>query len=155
MVVYADTSFLLSLYTFDANHECAAVTIEKMKIAIVFTSLQRHEFRNAIRLCVFRKDISVTQRDAILKCIEDDLRSGFLVDTHLGWAELFYKAETLSATHTERLGIRGMDILHIAAASVLETRDFLTFDQRQKALAEEAGLRVRPSPQEKELWKRA
>ena len=144
MVTYADTSLLLSLYTPDAHHGQAVALVTEIKTALALTPLQRHEFRNAIRLCVFRKEMTASERDDVLQCVDADMRSGFLVDTQITWSDLFREAETLSAAHTESLGIRGMDILHVAAARVLRTPDFLTFDKRQRALAAQAGLHVRP-----------
>lgn len=52
------------------------------------------------------------------------------------------EAERLSAQHSERLGTRSLDILHVAFAVVLGAREFLSFDQRQAALAAAAGLTV-------------
>jgi hypothetical protein len=37
-----------------------------------------------------------------------------------------------------------MDLLNVAAAVVTKSRIFLTFDTRQRAVAEAAGLHVRP-----------
>lgn len=145
MVAYADTSFFLSLYTADANHEAAVEQLKRIRAALPFTPLQRHEFRNAARLQVFRKDMTEQDREAVLRNIETDLRDGFLVDTGIAWPAVFAEAETLSAAHTERLGTRGMDILHVAAARAIGAQDFLTFDTRQKALALKAGLKVKPT----------
>ncbi len=84
------------------------------------------------------------ERDAVLRDIETDLRDGFLVESGVAWPAVFTKAETLSAAHTERLGTRGMDLLHVAVACAIGAREFLTFDKRQKALARKAGLKVHP-----------
>ncbi len=144
MVTYADTSFLLSLYTADANHAAAIEQLKRIKAAMPFTPLQRHELRNAVRLQVFRKDITERDRDAVLRNIDADVKDGFLVETGLPWVSVFAEAETLSADHAERLGTRGMDILHVAAARAIGAHDFLTFDGRQKTLAAKAGLKVKP-----------
>lgn len=40
------------------------------------------------------------------------------------------EAERLSALHSETLGTRTLDILHVAAALVLGCPAFLTFDRR-------------------------
>ena len=48
----------------------------------------------------------------------------------------------LSALHSEILGTRSLDVLHVACALVLGGNDFLTFDHRQGALAKAAGLKV-------------
>lgn len=53
------------------------------------------------------------------------------------------EAERLSASHAERLGTRSLDILHIAAALVEGSRQFLTFDTRLAKLAKASGLKVK------------
>ena len=144
MVAYADTSFLLSLYTADANHNTAVDLVKRETYSFPFTAFQRHEVRNAVRLQVFRKDITEPERDAVLRNVEADFQDGFLVDTGLAWPFVFTEVEKLSAVHTERLGIRGMDVLHVAIARAIGALEFLTFDARQKALAAAAGLRAIP-----------
>lgn len=144
MVAYADTSFFLSLYTADAHHETAVEQLKRIKAALPLTQFQRHELRNAARLQVFRKDMTEQDREAVLRNIEADVKDGFLVEAGIAWPAVFAEAETLSAVHTERLGTRGMDILHVAVALVIGAQDFLTFDTRQKALAVKAGLKVKP-----------
>ncbi len=54
------------------------------------------------------------------------------------------ESEALSAAHTEKIGTRAFDVLHVAAAAVLGAKDFYTFDARQKALAVKAGMKVKP-----------
>jgi len=142
MVVYADTSFLLSLYTADANHEAAVALLKHGKTVIPFTLIQRHELRNAVRLQVYRKDMSGQEGDAVLRNIEADVQGGFLPATGVAWPDVFVEAEALSAAHTEQMGIRGMDILHVATARAIGAREFYTFDNRQKSLAGKAGMRV-------------
>lgn len=57
-------------------------------------------------------------------------------------------ARNLSAKHTERLGCRGFDLLHVALALELECEAFLTADRIQGALARAEGLEVTVSPDE-------
>lgn len=52
------------------------------------------------------------------------------------------EAERLSALHSERLGTRSLDILHVAAALVLGSTEFLSLDERQTRLARAAGITV-------------
>jgi hypothetical protein len=52
------------------------------------------------------------------------------------------ESERFSAMHSETLGTRSLDILHVAAAVVMGRSVFLTFDLRQSALAKAAGLTV-------------
>jgi len=72
------------------------------------------------------------------------LGKGNLVETALPWLEVMTEAGRLGRAHTMTLGWRGMDLLNVAAAVAIKARVFLTFDTRQQALAQAAGLRVRP-----------
>jgi predicted nucleic acid-binding protein len=47
----------------------------------------------------------------------------------------------LSQTYSPTLGTRTLDVLHVACALELRMRHFLTFDHKQKQLAEAVGLR--------------
>jgi predicted nucleic acid-binding protein len=144
MVAYGDTSFLYSLYGHDSNSAEARAMGSTLKVPLAFTQLQRHELRNAFRLAVFRKVMTEDRCGAVLAQIEADSRTGVLVETPVSWAEVYSEAEALSAAHSKILGTRGFDVLHVAAAIALGTRNFLTFDARQMSLAVKAGLKVNP-----------
>jgi predicted nucleic acid-binding protein len=144
LVVYADTSFLVSLYAQDANSAEARDLVSGLTTPFAFTPLHAHEARNAVRLAVFRKEINAEQCTAVLTAMETDEQTGVLSKLAVSWAEVFDQAEAMSAMHTAALGTRAMDVLHVAAATVLAAKEFLTFDDRQKALAVQAGLKVRP-----------
>jgi hypothetical protein len=144
MVAYADTSFLVSLYGQDANSAPAQQMAAALKVPLALTPLLRHEARNAVRLAVFRKEITAVERQRVIAAIEADVQTGALADSPLTWADVYRQAETLSANHTEQLGTRASDVLHVAAALALGVKEFYTFDTRQKALATAAGLKVKP-----------
>jgi hypothetical protein len=141
---YADSSFLVSLQTRDANSEAARVLMARHPEALPFNPLHRLEARNGIRLMVFRGDLSREEADGALRQIEEDLAEGFLVRVPLPWTAALRKAEELSVDHAEQIGVRSADTLHVAAAILSRARSFLSFDQRQRALAEATGLKVLP-----------
>ena len=143
MMQYADTGFLCSLYAPDANTAKAVAAMKKMESRLAFLWIHQLEFRNAMRLRVFRREISTAQRDASLNLLLADLASGWLAHAEVSQVELMVEAERLSATHSERLGTRSLDILHVAAALVLGCEVFHTFDARQAKLAKSAGLKVK------------
>lgn len=144
MVAYADTSFLFSLYAQDANTRQAARICGSFGAPLVLTPLQRYELRNALRLAVFRGAIAPAECKNLLDLIEADIKTGALVETPVAWAEVYAEAEILSAAHTEKLGTRTFDVLHVAAAAALGVSDFYTFDTHQKALAVKSGMKVKP-----------
>ncbi|MHC1762818.1 MAG: hypothetical protein AB9869_00720 [Verrucomicrobiia bacterium] len=44
----------------------------------------------------------------------------------------------LAAAHTEKLGVRSIDLLHVGLALTLHATEFLTHDERQASLAKAA-----------------
>ena len=140
MKSYADSGFLCSLYAPDAHTSRAVARMKRQTMPLAFTWLHRLELRNALRLRVFRREITLPQRDASLNAMLADLAGGVLLAAALPLAEVMTEAERLSALHSERLGVRSLDILHVAAALVLGLPEFLTFDTRQAALAKAARL---------------
>jgi predicted nucleic acid-binding protein len=110
--------------------------------ALPWTWLHELEFRNAIRLQVFQGRINEQVRDHILRLQRSDIASGIYDFVTPPALDVSREAEELSAAHTAVLGVRSLDILHVAQALVLGISDFLTFDKRQSDLARAAGLRA-------------
>jgi hypothetical protein len=54
------------------------------------------------------------------------------------------KAEKLGAAHNLAIGCRSADLFHVAAAGELRCDTFLTFEDKQTAMAKAAGLTVKP-----------
>jgi hypothetical protein len=144
MTVYADTSFLFAVYLPDPNTLKVRDYLKKHRGALVFTSWQRCELSNAIRLAGFRHHCDDAAVVAALEKIEKHVLMGNLEEVPLIWPEVFTTAESISARHTMKLGVRTLDLLHVAAAKAIKAKTFLTFDVRQHALAKAAGLRVGP-----------
>ena len=142
MKAYADTGFLCSLYAPDAHTSAAVARIKRQTLPLPVTWLHQLEFRNALRLRIFRKEITPAQRDASLNALLADLASNVLVHVATPLTDLTLEAERLSALQSEKLGTRSLDILHVAAALILGLSEFLTFDRRQHALALAAGLQA-------------
>jgi predicted nucleic acid-binding protein len=140
---YADTSFLVRIYTPHADSQKVLVWMQRATDPLPFTPFHRHELRNGIRLRVFRKEITVEQCKAALHEIDSDLEENVLIHTSIPWTETFRTAEDLAANHTETLGVRSFDLLHVGLALVLGASQFLTFDIRQGILAKASGLKVK------------
>jgi predicted nucleic acid-binding protein len=139
---YADTGFLCSLYAPDAHTRRAVGRLHRQTLPLPFTWLHQLELRNSLRLRVFRREITAAQREASLNMMLADLAAGVLVAASPALADVMTEAERLSAVHSEKLGTRSLDILHVASALVLGSASFLTFDRRQAALARAVGLKV-------------
>ena len=70
------------------------------------------------------------------------LAAGVLAVVSPALTDTMAEAERLSALHSEKLGTRSLDILHVASALVLGSTSFVTFDRRQASLARASGLKV-------------
>lgn len=65
-----------------------------------------------------------------------------LLDVTIDLDPAMARASQLSAVHTEKLGLRAIDLLHVASALTLESELFLTTDERQALLARAEGLKA-------------
>jgi len=141
-LTYADTSFLVSLYTTDGNSVAASEHARLVEPPFPLTPFSRLELTNAIHLRCFRGEYNLPEAAADLDSVVADLASGALATLPTPVA-MFQRAESLAHKYTARLGVRSLDILHVAAALELEVEAFLTFDRRQAKLARAEGL---PTP---------
>lgn len=142
--VYADTSFLCSLYLRDVNTAAATALVTSQALALAFTPWQRCELRNAVRLSVPRGNATAADAQQALLDIDEDAAAGDLVEAPLVWPDVLAQAEMLSAKHTAALNVRTLDLLHVAAALTVGAKLFLTFDGRQRPLAQAVGFKVKP-----------
>jgi len=142
MTVYADTSFLMAAYSPEPESMRVLAWLQSARHPLAFTPLHRLEVRNAIRLRVFRGEITPDQRQQAFEEIESDLAGAVLEHIAVPWVDILREAEDLAARHAEKLGVRSMDLLHVGLAVTLRVTDFFSFDTRQAALAKAAGLNV-------------
>lgn len=144
-MIYLDASFSVSLYSADVNSDAALSILPALQENLILTNMAELETANGIALRVFRKAISSEEADASLQAFEKDLSNGVFL--RLGIKDSAYeRARRLSQSATARLGIRTVDLLHVAAALELGATGFFSFDLRQRSLAEEAGLILNPLP---------
>lgn len=152
MRAYADSSFILRLITAEAD---SAATIAEYRLrgkpALVFLPLHALEVRNAILQRAFHERRSIAsghrqqiarERDAALGRLECLIDRRTLLDATLDTDAALARAALLATAHTERLGARAIDLLHVACALTLESELFLTTDARQAQLAKAEGLKV-------------
>ena len=144
MVAFADTGFVASLYLKETTSAQARAAVQAASAALPLTPLVALELRNAFNRAVQRGRITTAERDALWQDVETDISSGFLSPTPLPSEELHKKARQLSDRHTPSLGTRTLDLLHVAAALVLEAEVFFSFDDRQRKAAASEGLKVKP-----------
>jgi len=158
MRAYADTSFLVKLVTRETGSEAAMAEFRRLDFPrLFFLPLHALEVSNAIRHRAFHQRRSAggaarvavaRERDTALARIKRWVDRGWLIEAASDCDEALLRAITLSERHTERLGCRGFDLLHVALALELECESFLTSDRVQGALARAEGFHVTISADE-------
>jgi len=81
---------------------------------------------------------------ATLAALAADEQAGRIVEIACDWPGVLRETLRVSRARAEQEGHRLLDILHVAAALNLRATEFLSFDQRQRALAAAEGLAVGP-----------
>jgi predicted nucleic acid-binding protein len=139
--IYADTSFLVSLYVLDAHSPEASNYMQRAELPILLTPLNELEFVNALHLRIFRKDLKEGEAKSAIALFRKDMEAGILGLRSLS-ASTFERAKSIARRRTASSGTRTFDVLHVASALVLQANTFCTFDRNQRQLAKEEGLIV-------------
>ena len=143
-IVYADTSFLVSLFVGDSHTEEARHLVLARGIPIRASLLLELEFINAVGQRVFRGGMSEEQALSIRRLWSAEFKKGRLVRDGEFSAKVWKKGRQLSRDYTGKLGGRSLDILHVAFALEIEANVFWSFDEKQSKLAEAVGMAVNP-----------
>jgi predicted nucleic acid-binding protein len=141
---YLDSAIIVKLYVQEATSPDAVRLLAGYPPPYALTQWQALEVRNAIRLKAFRGEITAAEMSQSIAAFDQDIATGRWQHPSYTAATVEQRAEELSAAYSATLGCRTLDIIHVAAALVIPTKDFITFDGRQGALARQAGLTVKP-----------
>ena len=139
MTVYADTSFLVSLYVSD-KHSADARSRVSTAPDLWFTPLHRAEWSHAIAQHLFRGVMTVPESDEVYDQLAKDRVAGVWKDAFLP-DNAYDICSELARVYGPKLGVRTIDSLHVACALELKAERFWTFDERQARLAKAQGLK--------------
>jgi len=152
MRAYADSSFILRLVVGESGTEEVVAEYRRLnRPGLFYLPLHALEVENAIRQRIFheRRIRPVKERvrlgrerDAALSRIARLGQRGALTEVALDMDPVLDAARTLSKAHTDRLGARAIDVLHVACGQALKAEIFLTCDRRQFTLAKATGLQA-------------
>jgi hypothetical protein len=149
---YADSSLILRLVTGESGAPQAAAEYRRLRRpSLFYLPLHALEVENGIRQRAFheRRMLPADQRgriaherEAALARLAGWVKRGALKEMVMDMDLAMDRARQLSANHSEKVGARAIDLLHVACALLLESEVFLTSDPRQAALAKAGGLPV-------------
>jgi predicted nucleic acid-binding protein len=145
-LIFADTSFLVSLYLPNDRLTTLATTVAAgFRSAIAYPLLTELELTNTLWRAVGQKRISKELATNLFRAVNRDLIDGFLQQCGLDAVAHYQKAINLSRRYASEHLTRSLDVLHVAAACLLETPSFASLDIRQRKLAASAGLKLLPA----------
>jgi predicted nucleic acid-binding protein len=144
MTSYADTGFLVKLYLHEPESQQAGEIMTLLRKPVLLSQLTILELKNAFHLNVFQKKISEATRRAAWNAFEVDLADGLHVVRPIPGSEHYARAGELADTYSAKEGSRSLDLLHVAAALILQADELLSLDTRQRKVALAEGLKVRP-----------
>jgi predicted nucleic acid-binding protein len=140
--IYADPSALALLYLRQPASQAVAKWRWKLTGSLPVTHHGRVEIMNAIALAAFRGKLTGEQAIRAWQSLNEDFAAGRFIQVDILWRAALNRAAEFSRTFSVKLGTRSLDVLHISCAVELGLSNFLSFDEKQKALATEAGLKV-------------
>lgn len=139
-MISLDTGCLVKLYYPEPESQKVAALVAGKSIC--FNPLHELEFTNALHLKLFHRSATSAQVQAASALVETDMKTGVLLPAAANWDKVFRAATDLARQYSAAFGCRSQDVLHCAAASVLEAGEFLSTDARQKQLAGAMGLKL-------------
>ena len=139
-VIYADTSFFVSIYLPD-RHTSEVERRLSSRPLLWMTPLHVAECTHAIEQHIFRKAITRSEADRALQKFHQHRAQHLWREAPLPDHALELGAQ-LAQRHAARLGLRTLDTLHVASALELKAERFWTFDARQAKLALAVGLKT-------------
>ena len=132
-------------YVFEADSPEAVAIIEAAGNPVIYSHVHSLEIPNAIRLKRFRGEITEGEESAALRAFRADVDAGRLARPDYELAQVFIRAEQLSAKHAHKIGARSLDLLHVAAALESNCTDLASFDERQRTVAAHVGMKLIPA----------
>jgi predicted nucleic acid-binding protein len=138
--VYADSSFVVSLYITDIHSAEARRRVQSAP-PLILTPFHRAEWFHALGQHQFRGTMTAQAAQHILSQFLSDEESGLFHKKAVP-ENAFDLCADLARRHGHTLAMRTLDSLHVACALELKADRFWTFDERQGKLAIAQGLKT-------------
>jgi len=138
--IYADSSFVVSLYLTDQHSADSRQRITSAP-RLWFTPLHDAEWAHAVSQHVFRGKLSAIEAQQLHERLESDKSAGHWLSVAMP-ERAFALCADLARRHGSKLGVRTLDSLHVACALEFRAARFWTFDERQAKLARAEGLKT-------------
>jgi predicted nucleic acid-binding protein len=143
VISYLGTSLLVKLYVQEAGSEIALGLVRRDDMEPMISRLSEVEMASAL-LASSGRSVGSVNRDKLRRgysAFRLQRESGFYQVVEVG-DSAFSLAQALGERFGEALGVRALDLLHVATAMRMGAVSFGTFDDRQGRLAEAVGMKL-------------
>jgi predicted nucleic acid-binding protein len=144
MIVYCDTSFLVSFFNEeDANHKAARAMAEKFeRNDFIVCEVHQLELPAAVRAAVHREQGTIPAHVArrVINRFDRAITGKLFQRKGVSLADSLNMARSLGDAHGWEKRHTTFDLWHLGAAWSLAAGAFLTFDKRQKEIANLIGM---------------
>ncbi len=142
MNLYADTSWWVAYkLRADPHHEVATALFDRVSDGeVLWTPWHRVEVFNSIRQAEYAGLLAKGDALNMIRLLEQEIRIGYWPHVEFDWTDAVRTASEISAEHSLRMRVRGMDLFHVAVALEIAADAFLSFDDQQNALTRAVGL---------------
>lgn len=140
MNIYADSSFVVSLYITDVHSQEARRRIQGAP-PLILTPFHKAEWFHAVGQHQFRGSVTADKAQLLDAQFLSDQASGVYQKSAVP-ESAFELCADLARKHGSTLAMRTLDSLHVACALELKADLFWTFDERQTKLAKAQGMKT-------------
>ncbi|WP_395749042.1 PIN domain-containing protein [Prosthecobacter sp.] len=145
MTWYSDASFIVSAFGEDANSSKAKRWLRQCAaFPILISRLTLLEAETALRAATADGRLTNDKMQTALSGIHRAVLEGYLQRKDVPHHQWFPQSHRISMHASTGCVCRALDVLHVAAAVILKSSGFLTFDRHQRELAKAEGLEVAP-----------
>ena len=116
MILYCDTSFLFSLYHYNAHSAAARKHAAKHFGFLSLSPFNRFELCNAFRFSEYCSVLSPGKSELYMPSFEKNVRTGCFAECFCHLATILTEAHHISSRYTLEKRCRAFDIIHTATA---------------------------------------
>ena len=143
-MIFADASFLVAFFAGTEHSKEARQWWKRNGVAKTYAMSGLFEAWISIRTLPLSGKIKRADARWAIEHMKRRVLEGMIEVRELSNKRVYPAARRLSAHYCENKSFGAMDIVHVATAQELAARRFLTFDDRQRELAEAEGMQVMP-----------
>jgi predicted nucleic acid-binding protein len=143
-MIFADASFLVAFFAGTEHSKEARRWWKRNHDVVTVSRLVLFEAKNSIRSLPLSGKIKRADARWAIEHMKRRVLEGMIEVRELSNKRVYPAARRLSMHYCEIKSFGAMDIVHVATAQELGAQLFLSFDDRQRELAESEGMQVMP-----------